>query len=167
MESFSKEGAKGFGRAEEKASKKEGRGKKEEAPQQMASEKKETKLTEAKLLDEREEARRKEEEKQLEQPESGMKLRMETWAEQKPSEKESDIDQYQRLLAARKQQQDINKLVQKEQDERYAKELEKEFIKPESLPAGQKSQEQQMKEEQDKRAMGIKDVEYRKLLKEQ
>lgn len=39
-------------------------------------------------------------------------------------------------------------------------------MKPPSKPAGEKSQEEQMREEQDKRAMGFKDVEYRKLLKE-
>lgn len=41
------------------------------------------------------------------------------------------------------------------------------MIKPESKPIGEKSEIEQMKEEQDKRAMGMKEVSERKFNKEQ
>jgi hypothetical protein len=42
-----------------------------------------------------------------------------------------------------------------------------EFIKPESKPVGEKSEIEQMREEQDKRAMGMKELSERKFNKEQ
>jgi hypothetical protein len=41
--------------------------------------------------------------------EQPLKKHEETWHEEKPSEKESDVDKHQKLLRARKEQDDINK----------------------------------------------------------
>lgn len=71
---------------------------------------------------------------------------------------------YETELRARKDLQESNREVYKKRPEEF---IDKELIKPESKPVGEKSEIEQMREEQDKRAMGIKEVSKRKFNKEQ
>ena len=71
---------------------------------------------------------------------------------------------YETELRARKDLQEWNREVYKKRAEEF---VDKELIKPESKPVGEKSEIEQMREEQDKRAMGIKEVSERKFNKEQ
>jgi hypothetical protein len=71
---------------------------------------------------------------------------------------------YETELRARKDLQESNRELYEKRAEEF---IDKEhLIKPESKPVGEKSEIEQMKEEQDKRAMGIKDVSERKFNKE-
>lgn len=69
---------------------------------------------------------------------------------------------YETELRARKDLQESNREVYEKRAEEFM-----EFIKPESKPVGEKSEIEQMREEQDKRAMGMKEVSERKFNKEQ
>jgi hypothetical protein len=71
---------------------------------------------------------------------------------------------YETELRARKDLQESNREVYEKLAEEF---IDKQLIKPESKPVGEKSEIEQMKEEQDKRAMGIKEVSERKFNKEQ
>ncbi len=71
---------------------------------------------------------------------------------------------YETELRARKDLQESNREVYEKRAEEF---IDKELIKPESKPVGEKSEIEQMREEQDKRAMGIKEVSERKFNKEQ
>jgi hypothetical protein len=71
---------------------------------------------------------------------------------------------YETELRARKDLQESNREVY---EKRAEENVDKDLIKPESKPVGEKSEIEQMREEQDKRAMGIKEVSERKFNKEQ